>query len=356
MNHYQSIKVNLINVKKNYLRIQSLLKLEKTICSAVVKANAYGLGLREVTNTLCQVGCKDFWVTNLEEAYIIKKISPISRIYIFQGVNNLNELKTIQQNNFIPVISSQEMLGIINYYLSYKINVVLNFDTGIGRDGMQIEEIKNLNLQNCNILYVMSHLSCSQQVNHLLNKEQLTNILNIKKMFPTSKFTLANSGGIFLGARYHFSMVRPGGALYGIESSEYQKSKMFNVIEFYSNVLIRKIFYKSQNVGYNATYTVQKGDKVFIIATGYFYGYKRILGNQSFVYTKGYFLPVIGTISMNMIVVNANQLPELLFNTTKFVELIGNNISLKKVAKLAGTDQREILTGITTHCKKIYIY
>ena len=356
MNHYQSIKVNLNNIKKNYLRIQSLLKLEKTICSAVVKANAYGLGLRAVTNTLCQVGCKDFWVTNLEEAYIIKKISPISRIYIFQGVNNLNELKTIQKNNFIPVISSQEMLEIINYYLSYKMNVVLNFDTGIGRDGMQIEEIKDLNLQNCNILYVMSHLSCSEQVNHLLNKEQLTNVFNIKKMFPTSKFTLANSGGIFLGPRYHFSMVRPGGALYGIESSEYQKSKMFNVIEFYSNVLIRKTFYKSQNIGYNATYTVQKGDKVFIIATGYFYGYKRILGNQSFVYTKGYFLPVIGTISMNMIVVNANQLPESLFNTTKFVELIGNNISLKEVAKLSGTDQREILTGITTHCKKLYVY
>ena len=352
---YQFIKVNLINIRKNFLKIKSLLNLNKTICAAVVKSDAYGLGLSQVTSTLCQLGCQDFWVTNLEEAYIIKKISHISRIYIFQGINNLHELQIVHKNNFIPVISSQEMLAIINRYSSYKINVVLNFDTGIGRDGIQNEEIKNLNLQNCNVLYVMSHLACSEQINHLLNKEQLMSVLNLKKNFPALKFTLANSGGIFLGNQYHFSMVRPGGALYGVESSEYQKSKMFNVIEPYSSVLIRKIFYKSQNIGYNASYTVQKGDKVFIITMGYFYGYKRIWGNQSFVYAKGYFLPVIGNISMNMLVVNANQLPESLFNTIELVELIGNNISLKKVAKLACTDQREILTSISTRCRKIYM-
>ena len=64
-----------------------------------------------------------------------------------------------------------------------KINIVLNFDTGIGRDGIQIEEIDQLNLEKCKIELIMSHLSCSEQKEHFLNKEQL-------KSFRKSKICL----------------------------------------------------------------------------------------------------------------------------------------------------------------------
>ena len=174
-------------------------------------------------------------------------------------------------------------------------------------------------------------------------------------MFAGEKFSLSNSGGIFLGYEYHFDMVRPGGALYGVDISKDTSVNMLNVIEFYASVLNRKIFYKDQYIGYNVTYKANKGDKVLIINVGYYDGYTRILSNKSRVYASGYYLPIIGIISMNMIAVNANELPESLFKEIKSVELIGEKITIKEVAEIANTDQREILTSISSSSRRIYI-
>ena len=149
-------------------------------------------------------------------------------------------------------------------------------------------------------------------------------------------------------------MVRPGGALYGVNVSKDKNSQMLNVVEFYASVLNRKIFYKNQYIGYNATYEAKKGDKILILNVGYSDGYKRILSNQSTVYAKGFILPVIGIVSMNMIAIDANQLPESIFMEIKSVELIGEKITIGEIAKLANTDQREILTSLSTSCRKIY--
>jgi alanine racemase len=354
LDNYQYIKINLSNIKKNYLKLQSIVNSKKTICSAVIKANAYGLGINQITQALCDVGCKDFWVANLNEAYLVKNNSQISRIYVFQGVNSIEELNIIEENNFIPVISDRAQLDLINKYSKKKLNIIINFDTGIGRDGIQIEEIELLNLAKCKILFVMSHLSCSEQKDHFLNKKQLGNFNVLQKFFTDSKFTFANSGGIFLGPEYHFDMVRPGGALYGVNTSTDKHTQMLNVVEFYASVLSRKVFYKNQYIGYNATHEVKKGDKVLILNAGYHDGYKRILSSKSKVYAKGFIMPVIGVVSMNMIAVDANQLPESIFMEIKSVELIGEKITIDEIAELVNTDQREILTSLSSSCRRIY--
>jgi len=79
------------------------------------------------------------------------------------------------------------------------------------------------------------------------------------------------------------------------------------------------------------------------------------LSSKSKVYAKGFILPVIGVVSMNMIAVDANQLPESIFMEIKSVELIGEKITIDKIAELANTDQREILTSLSNSCRRIYI-
>ena len=120
VDQYQYIRINLGHIKKNYLKLKSFLNLNKTTCSAVVKANSYGLGIKEVVRALYEVGCVNFWVTNLSEALLINNISPKLKIYIFQGVNSNEELKIIKENNFIPVISSIEQLNLIDLYVEEK--------------------------------------------------------------------------------------------------------------------------------------------------------------------------------------------------------------------------------------------
>lgn len=359
MRENQYVKINLSNIAKNYLKIKSELIGSSVVCSAVVKADAYGLGIKEVTETLYETGCNDFWVINLDEAMIVRQSAPSAHIYVFQGVNGEEELKEIIHNRFIPVVSTARQLEIINKFLlkhsSSKLDIIINFDTGIGRDGFQFEEITKLNLDNCNIRYVMSHLSCSETNGHPFNEEQLASVKLLKQYFPHSKFTFSNSGGIFLGSNYHFDLVRPGGALYGVNILEGKENPMLNVVEYKASVLNHKVFHKAHPIGYGGTYSVNKGDKVLILNTGYYDGYKRTLSNKSRVYAEGFYMPVIGTVSMNMIAINANQLPDPLFFTIKNVELIGEKITIEEIAKLANTDQREILTNLPHNCKKIYI-
>ena len=356
----QYIKINLSNIGQNYQKLKSMLANKSVICSAVVKGNAYGLGLKEVVKKLHQEGCRDFWVSDLEEAYIAKQNAKSAHVYVFQGVNNKEELQFIIQNKLTPVISEIRQLELINGFLQnyseYSLNIVLNFDTGMGRDGLQVEEIPALDLRCCNISYVMSHLSCAENEKHFLNMQQLAATQSLKQNFPQAKFTFANSGGIFLGKDYHFDMVRPGGALYGVNILKGRGNPMLNVVEFKASILNRKIFDKSQYIGYNATYKANKGDKVLVLNAGYCNGYRKELSNKSRVWVEGFYLPVIGAVSMNMITVNANQLPDNLFFAIKNVELIGEKISVEEIAKLSGsnTTQKEILTNLS-NCKRIYI-
>jgi alanine racemase len=355
----QYLKINLLNVAKNYLKIKSILGNDSVILSAVIKANAYGLGIKEVTEILYQYGCEDFWVVNLEEAAIARQNAPSANIYIYQGVNGEDELREVIGNQLIPVISTTRQLEVINSLLSKHssspLDVILNFDTGLGRDGFQLEEIDGLRLENCNILYIMSHLSCSEEADHHLNAKQLLAVKLLKQHFPHSKFTFSNSGGLFLGSDYHFDLIRIGGALYGVNVVKGKENPMLNVVGYTASVLNHKIFQKEQAVGYGCTHHANKGDKILILNAGYYDGYKRSLSNKSRVYVEGFYLPVIGTISMNMIAVDANQIPDSLFFQIKNVELIGEKITIEEIAKLANTDQREILTSLPYNCKRIYI-
>ena len=78
------------------------------------------------------------------------------------------------------------------------------------------------------------------------------------------------------------------------------------------------------------------------------------MSSKAKVYAKGFILPVIGVVSMNMIAVDANKLPESIFMEIKSVELIGEKITIDKIAELANTDQREILASLSNSCRRIY--
>ncbi len=62
---------------------------------------------------------------------------------------------------------------------------------------------------------VMSHLACADVPDHPLNRRQLTAFRAVRVLLPDIPASLANSAGVFLGADYHFDLVRPGIALYG---------------------------------------------------------------------------------------------------------------------------------------------
>ncbi len=357
MDRREFLAVNLFNIAENYRKISAYIKLKKlsALCSAVVKSNAYGLGLYEVSKVLYSAGCRVFWVNYLEEALRLKKFLD-AKIYIFRGVEHQSEIEEFITHNFIPVISNLEQLDILEQSKkskSVRLKVALNFDVGIGRDGLSLDAVNNINHSIFEIDHVFGHLSCSEEKNSRYNLLQLNNLKKITSYFPNSTFSLASSGGLFLGEDYYFDMLRIGGLLYGVSIAP-DKLQTLHTAELYSNIVGRKVINGDSPIGYDATYMSKKGDRILIADIGYYNGYLSVLGNKSQVYAQGCFMPVIGKVSMNMIAIDANNLPIDVFHQIKTVELIGENINLNQVAKWANVNPRELLTLIGAGNEKKY--
>ena len=215
------LEINLKALTKNYKLIKKNLK-NTTECAATVKADAYGIGAIKVVKSLIADGCKTFFVAHLSEAVELRKISRKIRIFCYHGIDKKNYLEFIKFN-VIPIANSIDQLNLINKLnkkKKFNKGIAIHFDTGMSRLGLDENETNQLitnkiKYKSLKIDLVMSHLACSDQKRHSMNTKQLDKFGIIRKHFPNSKASLANSAGIFINKKYHFDLVRPGIALYG---------------------------------------------------------------------------------------------------------------------------------------------
>ena len=103
-----TIKINLSNIKKNWLYLNKLSK-KSTETSAVIKANAYGIGEEQIFKVLYKNGCRHFFLATLEEAITIRKINSKGNVYVLNGLEN-NKLDIFKKNKIIPILTSLEEL------------------------------------------------------------------------------------------------------------------------------------------------------------------------------------------------------------------------------------------------------
>jgi D-amino-acid dehydrogenase len=191
-------------------------------CAAVVKADAYGLGVGKVAPALQDAGCAWFFVATLDEGIALRDIlGPASRIGILNGLAAGCE-RVCWRASLTPVINTAaqyrayaELAG----QVEARLPVILQFDTGMTRLGLSEAEALALAAapsQRLAPVVVMSHLACAPTRDHPANAAQLAAFQRIGALFPGVDRSLAASSGIFLGAGYHVEMVRPGAALFGI--------------------------------------------------------------------------------------------------------------------------------------------
>jgi alanine racemase len=356
-----TLYVNLPKIKQNYLLLKK--KSGGAICAATVKANAYGLGIEEVSNCLSEAGCQDFFVATLGEAIKLRRINSNARIYVLHGIKE-SEHQAFLGQDLIPVTNSLEEIKSYNLFAAkkkLKLPFIMHFDTGINRLGISEDDINEISnspklYKNLDLKYIFSHLSCSNEIDNVRNQIQLDKFKDILKKFPKAKASLSNSSAIFLGKKYIFDMVRPGAALFGIHPCSYKnKNPMHNVINLHSKIIQIKTITENGMIGYGNVCPIKKGAKIAIIPVGYADGYLRSLTNRSYCHIKGYIVPTLGKISMDMTILDISKIPANKIKTGDEVELIGDNIDLSNLAMQAKTIAYEILTSFGDRFKKIYI-
>ncbi len=349
------LRVNLSALCDNYRFLKNRLR-PGSICSAVVKADAYGLGVAPVARALYNAGCRDFVVATLDEAVELRGIIDCVNIYVLLGVQ-AGEEELFVQHGLIPVLNDSYQYELWHKYRA-GLPAVIHVDTGMCRLGFSLVDFLAMFPSMCehlDIRYVMSHLACADAPEHFLNSRQLHRMQDIQHHAEKHKISFANSSGIFLGEEYHFDMVRPGVALYGCNPTSQQPNPMKTVVTATAPILQIRSITKTKTVGYGATYEVHPGNKVAVLGIGYADGYFRAFSNKNHCYLAGYMLPVIGRVSMDLVTVDVSDVPDSLLHIGAEVELIGEHRTLDDVAKQADTIGYEVLTSLGKRYKREYV-
>jgi len=340
-------------------------KLLTVECGAVVKANAYGLGLEAVTAKLAKAGCKTFFVADIFEARRVRARARDATIYVLDGF--WPEAGTaFVELNAQPVINSAMELAEWDAFVAaqnWRGGAALHVDTGMNRLGVSAEEAAALALrlqnQNHGITLLMSHLACAEIPDHPLNASQIQLFRELRMLYHGVPASLANSSGIFLGDSAHWDLARPGAGLYGINPTPGRSNPMRGVVELTGRVLqIRKVA-AGDTVGYGATWTARRSSSIAVVALGYADGLMRAAsGNDredgGGAIIAGKRCPFVGLVSMDLVCVDVTDLGDRAVHRGDLAIFIGETMPVDDVAASAGTNAYEILTRLGPRCHLVY--
>ena len=334
-------------------------------CAAVVKANAYGMGLKPVATALAQAGCKTFFVADLAEARTVRALAPDATIYVLHGFT-LEAAESFIELNVRPVINSMTELAEWDTFVvtrGWQGGAALHVDTGMNRLGVSPEEAAALaprvQTQNHGIALLLSHLACADVPGHPLTAKQLNLFRELRTLYSGIPASLANSSGIFLGDTAYFDLARPGAALYGINPTPGRPNPMKLVVELTGRILQIRSVARDQTIGYGATWTARRNSRIAVVAAGYADGLLRSAsasderpGGSAII--AGNRCPIVGRISMDLMTVDISDLLDRAVHRGGVVTLIGGELSIDDVAAAAGTIGYEVLTRLGARCHVVY--
>ena len=358
-------EINLSALRHNVGVVRGMVG-ESARIMAVVKANAYGHGLRGIVQGLA--GHVDmFGVANIGEAQLVRDSAPEAQMFIM-GPALPGEREAIVRGGWIPAVSSvEEAAAYAKISTGAKIPVHLAIDTGMGRMGVWQDEAlevakKIAALLQIELAGIATHLPVADE-DEAFTQRQLDYFEKIifKLRAAGIKAPLVhslNSAGVIQFSLYARDMVRVGLMLYGSSPIPGFQDRLRPVLTLKTRVALVRAVGAGRSIGYGRTYITKTPTRIATLAAGYGDGYPRHLSNQDArVLIRGHRCPVLGRVTMDQIMVDVTDLNAL--DAGEEVVLIGRQgsgeISAAEVAQKAGTIAWEIFTGISSRVERVYL-
>lgn len=329
-------------------------------CAAVVKADAYGLGAAEIALSLQAAGCQTFFVAHLDEGLELRKaIGFSSRIFVLNGTPRGTEYDFLK-SVLIPVVNTVGELAAWQHCAGAagrSMPIALQLDTGMTRLGLAPGDIAMLAadpalLKGLSVELIMSHLACADQSAHSANDRQRREFAKLRSVLPKKAgSSLANSAGVFIGRGFHFDLVRPGAALYGLNPTPGRPNPMKEVVGLSARVIQLRDVPTGTFVGYGHTKRTARPSKLATISLGYADGWPRSACTSAFFDDTA--MPFIGRVSMDSIVVDATDSAGSL-REGAFVDIVCSEQTVDDVASASGTIGYEILVRLGRRFRREY--
>jgi len=357
-----TLTVDLRAVRANYRLLRSRLSVS-ALCAGVVKADGYGLGASYVSRALFAEGCRHFFVAHLDEGLALRPYLPrAAAIFILNGLPRGAE-KECAAAGLVPVLNSldqAEEWSDCARTLRQPLPAVLQVDSGMNRLGLPAKDAaifaeRHTRSGVLDLRYIMSHLACADTPAHEANAMQLATFRRLAGLFPDVPRSLANSSGIFLGPDYHFSLARPGSALYGVNPDPAAANPMRSVVRLTAKVIQLRDVMPGDCVGYGWDARARGEARLATLSFGYADGFHRAWGKGGAVFFEGVRLPIVGRVSMDSIVIDASAVAPGRLDAGSEVEVIGDDQLVDDLASVAGTIGYEVLTGLGARYQRIYL-
>lgn len=346
------LDINLDALADNIRLLQS--RAPKAAMAGVVKANAYGTGMEQVAGVHRRLGTNTFFVATLDEGIALRKILGAGpEIGILGGLFHGTE-KEYTAHDLMPVLNSLEAA---DRWTNGR-PAILHIDTGMRRLGLDTRETERLKndpslLSHLNIAIVMSHFACADEPGHPLTPEQFAKFNDIQMLFPKARKSLSNSAGIFVSSDYHFDLIRPGMAIYGLNPTPDQPNPMKPVVQIKTRILQIRDALDGETVGYAASYTAKGTRRIATVALGYADGFLRSLSNRGKMFWQGQAVPIVGRVSMDLVTLDVTDVqgnPQ----AGDWVWVLGSDQDADTLATAAGTIGYEILTDLGQRYARTY--
>lgn len=339
-----------------------------TEAAAVVKANAYGIGIEPAVTALAGAGCKSFFVAHLSEGIRVRSVAPDATVYVLNGLLP-GSCGAYAEHDLSPVLGSPEE---VREWAGFRAGgarvrpAALHLDTGMNRlglpagDGLGAILALKSEIDAAGIGLVMSHFASSEDAADPANARQMAAFAAIATALPGTPASLKNSSGHFLKDCPSYQLTRPGYALYGGNPTPGQPNPMRPVVGLTSRILQLRDVRAGTQVGYNGRWTAKRDSRLATICLGYADGYPRNAsgtdaspGGSAIV--GGVVCPFVGTVSMDLVIIDVTDLPATSVKRGEPVTLIGGPLDLDTVGAGAKTIGYEILTSLGRRHARRYV-
>ena len=319
--------------------------------AAVVKADAYGLGVGPVGRRLASDGVRSFFVARLAEGEALRAAlgDQDLAIHVFDGLTE-GSAEQLAAAALIPVLNTPSQVAAA--LAAGATRVALQVDTGMNRLGLTCDAARAVAAAGrLDVALLVSHLGSATDPAEPRNAEQLRAFREIRALFPGARASLAASAGAFLGPDFRYDQVRAGISLFGGGPEERPDRRLRAVATLTAPILDIRELQAGDRVGYGEMFTAARPMRIAVVGAGYADGFLRAAAGKAQVWCAGALRTVL-TVNMDLMTIDLGTASVSVGGS---VQLLGPKAPLDDLAAAAGTVAHEVLVRLGQRAERAYV-
>ncbi len=352
------LEIDLGAIRRNWRTVRAA--FSGATVGAVVKQDAYGLGVATLAPLLSDLGCRDFWVADFDEGLSLRALLPQARIYVMHGLAGAPAAE-FRARHLVPVLMDPSELPLARAEAARagRFDIGIQLDTGLGRLGFTLADVKRLSaddtaLDGLRLVTLITHLARFADPQARRNTHQWRRFRAWAQALPDAPLSFCASAGVFGPPERHCSHARVGSALYGVETTPARPQPIQMAARLTAPILRVADVRAGVEVGYGGVYRTTQPRRLAHLAAGYGDGVPFSFRHPAQVRLGGHGVPVVGGVAMSMMTIDVTDLPPGLAVPGARAELFGPALPVDQLAAAAGLAPNAVMVAAGHRTRRIY--